>query len=89
MKLFIKISLLLLLPTFLHAQQHPYREEWNKEQADSLRLIWYNTSNETLRMAGQISFLKSLLSKFCQIKYSTIKILPFWFCLAHLSGTKK
>jgi signal transduction histidine kinase len=50
MKLFIKISLLLFLPVFSIAQQNPYWEEWNKEQIDSLRLIWYNTTNDTLRM---------------------------------------
>ena len=52
MKLFIKISLLLLLPAFSIAQQNSYWEEWNKEQIDSLRLIWNNTTNDTLRMAA-------------------------------------
>jgi two-component system NtrC family sensor kinase len=50
MKLFIKILLLLLLPAFSYAQQIPYWEEWNKKQADSLRLIWNNTPNDTFRM---------------------------------------
>ncbi len=52
MKLFIKISLLLLLPAFSFAQKNAYWEEWNKEQLDSLRLIWQNTTNDTLRMAA-------------------------------------
>ena len=52
MKLFIKISLLLLLPAFSIAQKNTYWEEWNKEQLDSLRLIWQNTTNDTLRMAA-------------------------------------
>ncbi len=50
MKIFIKITLLLLLPVFSIAQQNPYWEEWNKAQADSLQLIWNNTTNDTLRM---------------------------------------
>ena len=50
MKVFIKIMLLLLLPTFTVAQQNPYWEEWNKEQADSLQLIFYNSANDTIRM---------------------------------------
>ena len=50
MKTFIKILLLLLLPAFSIAQQNPFWEEWNKEQADSLQLIWNKTSNDTLRM---------------------------------------
>ena len=52
MKLFIKISLLLLLPVFSIAQQDSFWENWNKEQLDSLRLIWQNTTNDTLRMAA-------------------------------------
>src|SRR5664279_3814385 len=51
MKLFIKISLL-LFPVFSIAQQNLYMELWNKEQIDSLRLIWHNTTNDTLRMAA-------------------------------------
>ena len=39
------------LPVFSIAQQNPYWEEWNKEQADSLRLIIYNSTNDTIRMA--------------------------------------
>ena len=50
MKLFIKIMLLLLLPASSIAQQNPYWEEWNRSQADSLLLIWNNTTNDTLRM---------------------------------------
>ncbi len=50
MKVFIKIMLLLLLPVFTVAQQNPYWEEWNKEQADSLQLIFYNSANDTIRM---------------------------------------
>jgi two-component system NtrC family sensor kinase len=50
MKLFIRILLLFLLPASSIAQQYPYWEEWNKEQADSLQLIWNNTTNDTLRM---------------------------------------
>lgn len=51
MKLFIIIILHLCLPVFSIAQQNPYWEEWNKEQADSLRLIIYNSTNDTIRMA--------------------------------------
>jgi two-component system, NtrC family, sensor kinase len=50
MKSLLKISLLLLLPAFSIAQQNPYWEEWNKEQADSLQLIFYNSANDTIRM---------------------------------------
>jgi len=50
MKLFIKISLLLLLPAFSIAQQNPFWEEWNKEQADSLRMIFYKSANDSIRM---------------------------------------
>lgn len=50
MKLFIKISLLLLLPASSIAQPIPYWEEWNRSQIDSLLLIWNNTTNDTLRM---------------------------------------
>ena len=52
MKLFIKIMLLLLLPAFSIAQQNAFMEEWNKEQIDSLQLIWHNTTNDTIRMAA-------------------------------------
>ena len=51
MKLFIKILLLLVLPAFSIAQQNPFWEEWNKEQADSLQLIFYNSANDTIRMS--------------------------------------
>ena len=27
-------------------------EEWNKDQIDSLQLIWHNTTNDTIRMAA-------------------------------------
>ena len=50
MKIFIKIMLLLLLPVFSIAQQNPFWEEWNKKQADSLQLIFYNSANDTIRM---------------------------------------
>ena len=50
MKKFIYVVLLLLLPVFSIAQQNPYCEEWNKEQLNSLRLIWYNSTNDTLRL---------------------------------------
>jgi len=50
MNVFIKIMLLLLLPAFSIAQQNPFWEEWNKEQADSLQLIFYNSANDTIRM---------------------------------------
>jgi len=52
MKLFIKISLFLLLPAFSIAQQDSYWEKWNKEQIDSLRLVWQNTTNDSMRMAA-------------------------------------
>ena len=50
-KFSLKISLLLLLPAFSIAQQNAYLEDWNKEQIDSLRLIWRTTVNDTIRMA--------------------------------------
>ena len=50
MKWLIPIVLFLHLPGFSIAQQNPYWEPWNKEQADSLRLIWNNTKNDTIRM---------------------------------------
>jgi two-component system, NtrC family, sensor kinase len=50
MKLLITIALFLFLPCLSMAQQNPYWEPWNKEQADSLRLIWNNTNNDTIRM---------------------------------------
>ena len=40
------------MPSFSIAQKNTYWEEWNKEQIDSLRLIWQNTTNDTLRMAA-------------------------------------
>ena len=51
MKLLIQI-LVLLLPAYSIAQQNPYMELWNKEQIDSLRLIWNKTTNDTVRMAA-------------------------------------
>lgn len=56
MKLLLRIVLLLLIPVFSTAQHSLYWEEWNKEQLDSLRLIWQNTTNDTLRMAAARSF---------------------------------
>src|SRR3954467_4721369 len=50
MKLFIKLMLLLLLPVFLKAQQNPYWQEPTKTQADSLRNLLQNSSNDSLRM---------------------------------------
>ena len=50
MKLLITISFLLFLTCLSMAQQNSYWEPWNKEQADSLRLIWNNTNNDTIRM---------------------------------------
>ena len=50
MKCFITIVFLLLLSDFSIVQQNPYWEPWNKEQADSLRLIWSKTNNDTIRM---------------------------------------
>ncbi len=50
MKLFITIAFLLFLPCVSMAQQNSYWEPWNKEQADSLRLIWNSTNNDTIRM---------------------------------------
>ena len=50
MKLFITIVFLLFLPCLSMAQQNPYWEPWNKEQADSLRIIWSKTNNDTIRM---------------------------------------
>ena len=50
MKSFLKISLFLLLPAFSIAQQNPFWEEWNKEQADSLRMIFYKSANDSIRM---------------------------------------
>ena len=47
MKLFIKVSLLLLFPAISIAQQNLFIEEWNKEQIDSLQLIWNNSTNDT------------------------------------------
>ncbi len=43
MKLLLKISLLLLLPAFVQAQQQ-------QKQLDSLYLALKNTANDTLRM---------------------------------------
>ena len=51
MKLLIQI-LVLLLPAYSIAQQNPYMELWNKEQIDSLRLIWNKTTNDTIRMGA-------------------------------------
>ena len=67
MKLFIKISLLLLLPAFSVAQKNAYWEEWNKEQLDSLRLIWHNSTNDTLRMAAA----RSLGLQYAESKYDS------------------
>ena len=50
MKLFRTIAFLFFLPCLSMAQQNPYWEPWNKEQADSLRLIWSKTNNDTIRM---------------------------------------
>ncbi len=50
MKLFIKLMLLLLLPAFLKAQQNPYWQEPTKTQADSLRNLFQNSGNDSLRM---------------------------------------
>ena len=50
MNAFLRTVLLLFLPSCAMAQQNPYWETWNKAQADSLRLIWNNTANDTLRM---------------------------------------
>ena len=54
MKSFLKIILILLLPTFLHAQQ---------ETVDSLKLAFQNTANDTIRMEIYLS-----LSEFYQNK---------------------
>ena len=51
MKVFIKIIFLLFLPAFSIAQQNLFWEEWNKKQADSLQLIFYNSANDTIRMS--------------------------------------
>ncbi len=50
MKLLITVSFLLCLTCLSMAQQNSYWEPWSKEQADSLRLIWNNTNNDTIRM---------------------------------------
>jgi hypothetical protein len=50
MKSFIKVILILLLPVFLMAQQNPYWQEPTKTQADSLRNLLQNSSNDSLRM---------------------------------------
>jgi signal transduction histidine kinase len=52
MKLIIQITLFLLSPVISNAQQYPFWEEWNKEQADSLKLIWINSTNDTVRMGA-------------------------------------
>ena len=39
-----------MLPAFSVAQQNPFWEEWNKKQADSLQLIFYNSANDTIQM---------------------------------------
>jgi len=64
MKLFIAILMFLLSAGFSHAQQFPYWEDWNKTQADSLRLIWNTTTNDTLRMG----MARSLFAYYIEIK---------------------
>ena len=48
-----KVSIIIfffLLPVFSNAQQFPFWEDWNNAQADSLKLIWVNSTNDTVRM---------------------------------------
>ena len=52
MRTFIKIVLLLLLPSFIMAQQDPTWGFVNKQQADSLRIVIKNTPNDTLKMSA-------------------------------------
>jgi two-component system, NtrC family, sensor kinase len=65
MKLFVTNFLFFLLPVFSNAQQYPFWEEWNNTQADSLKLIYINSSNDTVRLGA----LRSL-----GIYYSEINI---------------
>src|SRR5437773_4114384 len=50
MKCFTRIVLLLSFPLFSDAQQNPYWQEPNRVQADSFRVIFQKTSNDSLRM---------------------------------------
>jgi len=50
MKHCLKVSLLILLPLLVNAQQNLYWEEWNQNQIDSLQSAWSNVGNDTLRM---------------------------------------
>ena len=50
MKVVSKIILFFLLPVMSNAQQFPFWEDWNNTQADSLKLIWVNSTNDTVRM---------------------------------------
>ena len=49
MKHFLKILLLLFIPSFLMAQNAIF-DEPTKKQADSLRVVFQNTQNDTIRM---------------------------------------
>ena len=52
MRTFTKIVLLLLLPAFIMAQQDTTWGFINKQQADSLRILLENTSNDTVKMSA-------------------------------------
>jgi hypothetical protein len=64
MRLFIQILLILCCPAFSFTQNNPaYWESFTKQQADSLRVVWMNASNDTLRM----SIVRSLAYYYMEI----------------------
>ncbi|MBP9703678.1 MAG: tetratricopeptide repeat protein [Chitinophagales bacterium] len=50
MKLFLKISLFILIPAFASAQQDVYFETWSNSQADSMLILLKTTDNDTTKM---------------------------------------
>jgi signal transduction histidine kinase len=50
MKLIFKLILLLVFPVCVNAQSELYFKTWSDRQADSLRQVLNNTSNDTLKM---------------------------------------
>jgi two-component system NtrC family sensor kinase len=50
MKLIFKLILLLIFPVCVSAQSELYFKTWSDSQADSLRQVLNNTSNDTLKM---------------------------------------